>query len=1284
VPLLDVASSASLVTLTLWAEPSGGSQRGRHKLAKLDSSVSALVRVPDTGAIESRVLSAQLVDLDGRPLPTTPAEILDQLAYVGPPAIVRGLRVVRATFEPSAEWAGSLLRVSAVTLEIGRGGGDGLNEVTRPARPLSAAFERLFRRFVVNYERPGSTDAEAGGREDLSGRRDSDSGRARGGRYLVIAADDLVEELEPLLQRKEEKGLLPHLTRLSEIDPTPQGMRSYIKNAYDNWEVPPEYVLLVGDTEELPTFWDEVPTDNYFAAVDGDDCLADLIVGRLPADSPAECAAMVAKTLAYDEPWLHWEPDWPLSGVLLVQDDYDDGDTLYYSNTWFVRDLMDSAGFVRVDTLFAKNGVTLDDTYAALNRGAGFVNYRGRSGPYWPYGFNVAPWELENLWRLPVVVSATCNSGGFLGDEYLSEQWLRAGTAEDPIGGAGFFGTGTSGDGLEVSLERGVVDEEFFSSAFGDGRTLGEACLAGKLALFAYSGNQTEYEGWNLLGDPEGGLWSDRPGSLDVSWDCSVAEGTATLDLHVASGGVAIDGAEVACYDADRHYAAETTDGSGWSELVIAEVVPPCTVSVSVQAKNVRPYRSSVVLINRGPFLAFAELDAADDLGGNGDGAASPGEDLTLRLRLSNPGDEPASGVQARLGSPDEWLSIIDSTAVFPDIAAGASAWCSDPFEVRVSGNWPGGYDIPLALAIDYGDSSTFFSIPPLRTVTGLLTVTSVQWDDAVPYGDGDSVPSAGEAAVVTVALRNEAFDRLVDVSTTLSAGSGGIHVSQGTSWFTAVEPGSVAFNRDEPYMLSIAPDIAYDDTVALKLTVSGSTTEFAYLETLRFGLVPTSASGLRPTGPDAHGYYAYDSSDALHDETQPFEWVEIAPPGPGYRLDSVSDGNDATALVAPPFLIMYYGQPCYWMSVCSNGFVSLTQTSDHTSDNAPIPSFLGPPGMLAPFWDDLDPSSGGDVYVWQDTEEHRCVVEYSEVVHAGGESPETFELIIFDPSAYPTPTGDSRILFQYASVSETGGCTVGIESLDETVGLEYLHNGRYAPYAAGLRDSMAVLFSTSPPSVVSLPWLVVTGTSTRRAKRSANAATSACDTLLLAVTLSNMGSAAAAASDLLLTCADQAVAVVDSTSSMPSLVPGVSFANDQDPFVVAVAGLPSGAVIPMTLRVDSGTGGQRSLVCPLRIEPSEESVVSLLLSHPVPNPSSGAVSFQIGVARPGRYTLSIYNVCGRLVRRLAGVAELAGRQQQVSWNGTDSDGRRVASGVYFARLVSGGESRTRKLVLLR
>lgn len=83
------------------------------------------------------------------------------------------------------------------------------------------------------------------------------------------------------------------------------------------------------------------------------------------------------------------------------------------------------------------------------------------------------------------------------------------------------------------------------------------------------------------------------------------------------------------------------------------------------------------------------------------------------------------------------------------------------------------------------------------------------------------------------------------------------------------------------------------------------------------------------------------------------------------------------------------------------------------------------------------------------------------------------------------------------------------------------------------------------------------------------------------------------------------------------------------------------------------------------------------------PNPSGGDVDVRFALPRSCPARLEIFDVTGRLVRTLADGVREAG-QHAIRWNGVDENGRRVPSGVYFARLSAGGRTMDRRLVLLR
>jgi len=85
----------------------------------------------------------------------------------------------------------------------------------------------------------------------------------------------------------------------------------------------------------------------------------------------------------------------------------------------------------------------------------------------------------------------------------------------------------------------------------------------------------------------------------------------------------------------------------------------------------------------------------------------------------------------------------------------------------------------------------------------------------------------------------------------------------------------------------------------------------------------------------------------------------------------------------------------------------------------------------------------------------------------------------------------------------------------------------------------------------------------------------------------------------------------------------------------------------------------------------------SVVLGGAYPNPFVSRTSFDIEVPPGETVTVRIFDCRGALVRELAGGSAL-------EWDGTDSGGSLVATGVYFARIAGGGVDRTIKLLLVR
>ncbi|RKY65739.1 MAG: hypothetical protein DRQ02_09820 [Candidatus Latescibacterota bacterium] len=154
---------------------------------------------------------------------------------------------------------------------------------------------------------------------------------------------------------------------------------------------------------------------------------------------------------------------------------------------------------------------------------------------------------------------------------------------------------------------------------------------------------------------------------------------------------------------------------------------------------------------------------------------------------------------------------------------------------------------------------------------------------------------------------------------------------------------------------------------------------------------------------------------------------------------------------------------------------------------------------------------------------------------------------------------------------------------------------------------------------------------------------------------------------------------------------------------------VPAGAEQKLSLNlqvgeVTPGTSGELPLVLKNRTGHSWQvkalvkvvppSRYELLPNFPNPFNPATTIAFSIpGTSRQAaqpsagqatvRCRLLIYNLLGQKVKTLVSETKAPGRYK-VQWDGTDEGGHRVASGVYFYRLIAGDFIKTRKMLLLQ
>jgi len=109
--------------------------------------------------------------------------------------------------------------------------------------------------------------------------------------------------------------------------------------------------------------------------------------------------------------------------------------------------------------------------------------------------------------------------------------------------------------------------------------------------------------------------------------------------------------------------------------------------------------------------------------------------------------------------------------------------------------------------------------------------------------------------------------------------------------------------------------------------------------------------------------------------------------------------------------------------------------------------------------------------------------------------------------------------------------------------------------------------------------------------------------------------------------------------------------------------------VLPTGIETADGSGDAAPASC-LRIENR-------------PNPFNPATTIRFRIPEAGRAVLTVHDLAGRRVATLVSDSFEAG-SFTATWDGRDEAGREAGSGIYFARLRTGGFTAMRKMVLIR
>ncbi|MCU0364340.1 MAG: type IX secretion system sortase PorU [Ignavibacteriaceae bacterium] len=368
-----------------------------------------------------------------------------------------------------------------------------------------------------------------------------------GARFIIISHKNFLDASSRLKNYRENESKVPISAIVIDIEKIYNefscgiqdisAVRDFIKYAYDNWQIKPEYFLFMGkgtfDYKNIEGFGDNyIPaweteeslkmiggrdsycTDDFFARVDGEDLEPDLAFGRLTVRSLNEANAYIDKIVHYEKN--SERGNWRNLLTLVA----DDGLTSSGNDLQLHTAQSENLTITSIPASFDLKKIYLADYPAVItgngrrkpavnteilkimNQGTLMVNYVGHGNPdVWAHEFvferGVAIPQLKND-KYFFLCAATCDFGIYDVPNYRSG-------AEDLLflKDAGAIATFSASrlvySGLNSTLNRVFLDYLFKEprEEFNLPVTLGYAVYRTKIDL-----NQVNDQKFHLLGDP--------------------------------------------------------------------------------------------------------------------------------------------------------------------------------------------------------------------------------------------------------------------------------------------------------------------------------------------------------------------------------------------------------------------------------------------------------------------------------------------------------------------------------------------------------------------------------------------------------------------------------------------------------------------------------------------------------------------------------------------------------------------------------------------------------------
>jgi len=538
------------------------------------------------------------------------------------------------------------------------------------------------------------------------------------GSMLIISYGDFMDEMQPLIDWKNMKGIPTEIVDVATIGTNSANIESYVSDYYyDNGLT---FLLLVGDIAQIPSpSVSGSSSDVSYGCIEGNDFYPEVIVGRFSGSNPAHIITQVERSIEYErypQNGAEWYDN--ALGVASNQGPGFNGYTDDDFNDFLWDSVLSDFTYDSYEGIYDGSGGTATQGINAINNGVSLINYTGHGSiSSWGNGAPIGSSQVNSLTNqnlLPFVITVGCNVGEFQSTgECFTEAWMRATHNGEPTGSIAHLGS-TISQSWEPPMHGQYGMNLILTESYDNQitRTLGGITTNGCMYMNDAQGsggiNETKY--WTFFGDPTTNIRTAQPTNLSAVHDDVLLVGQTEFVVDVGENGALV------ALSRNGELLSSAYSLGGVAVLTLDDDVTavPGTLDLVATGFNTFTYESEITVI--APEGAYVILDniEVDNLGTADPGTLLYGWENYLTLNLSNVGSDMAENVVATVSTDDQWVNILNASVNCGDISPNENITVDGWEGLGLFVDWgaPNGHVVDIIIQISDDDSNWEFEIP--------------------------------------------------------------------------------------------------------------------------------------------------------------------------------------------------------------------------------------------------------------------------------------------------------------------------------------------------------------------------------------------------------------------------------------------------------------------------------------------------------------------------------------------------------------------------------------------